>query len=129
MLRPILHTQITKDTIVTVAVAAFIIMALASRKVSSVLLFKPLHFLGKISYSFYLLHAVCLLSLVHLFYGKMPYGLIIPLVVAISFGVATLGYYGLEIPSIRLGKYLSGLEFIKGWTAGAPLENGTQNIS
>ena len=122
-----LHTQITKDTIVTVAVSAFIIMALASRKISSVLLFKPLHFLGKISYSFYLLHAVCLLALVHLLYGKVPYGVIILLTVAVSFGIATLGYYGLEMPSIRLGKYLTSLDCIRGRNQSANPEIPTED--
>ena len=101
------RTQITKDLIVTASVAALIVMSLASGKASRMLTFAPVHFLGKISYSFYLFHAIWLLSLVHLFYGKIPLAMIIGAMAIISFVFAAISYYWLELPSIRLGKRLT----------------------
>jgi peptidoglycan/LPS O-acetylase OafA/YrhL len=92
---------------VTAAVAAFIIMALGSGKISRILLLKPLHYLGKISYSFYLYHAICLIALLHLFSSTLPFMLIIGMVVLTSFAMAALSYHWVEIPFIRLGKYLT----------------------
>ncbi|HXA44026.1 MAG TPA: hypothetical protein VNZ25_00850, partial [Candidatus Angelobacter sp.] len=49
-------------------------------------------------------HAVILLSLVHLFYGKVPLVLLWLGTVLLTLGVATLSYHLIEVPSIRLGK-------------------------
>jgi len=107
LLQKFLSSQLPQDFMVTAAVAAFIIMALASGKISRVLLLKPLHYLGKISYSFYLFHMICLLALVHLFYGVLPFPLIILLVILASFGTAALSYHWIEVPCIRLGRRLT----------------------
>ncbi len=81
----------------------FITCALAFGRVSAVLLWKPIHFLGKISYSLYLLHGTVLFALVHLLYGHIPMLLIWALTVIVSIMLAALSYYTVEKPSIALG--------------------------
>ena len=106
-LQKLFNLSIIKDLLVTVAVASFIIMALASGKVSRILRLKPVHYLGKISYSFYLYHVICLLALLHLFYGRLPFLLIIAMVILAAFTMAALSYRWIEVPFIRLGKHLT----------------------
>ncbi len=65
---------------------------------------KGLVFLGKISYSVYLYHAVILLSLLHCLWGKVPLSLIWLATGALTLGVATLSYAVIGLPSIRLGR-------------------------
>jgi peptidoglycan/LPS O-acetylase OafA/YrhL len=71
-------------------------------------------FLGRISYSLYLLHGVVgayllprLVPLLKPFYSQSSLFLLLPCL--LSFGVSTLisaaAYYGVEIPCIRLGKH------------------------
>jgi len=102
-----LNLQIIQDLMVTTAVASFIIMALASGKLSRILLFKPFHYLGEISYSFYLYHMICLLAFLYLFYGLLPFQLIIGMAILASFATAALSYHWIEVPFIRLGKHLT----------------------
>ena len=107
VMQKILFSQITRDFMVTAAVASFIVMALASGKISRILLLKPVHYLGRISYSFYLFHAVCLVALLHLFYGVLAFPLIIGMVVLASFAIAAASYHWIEIPFMNLGKRLA----------------------
>jgi len=77
------------------------------QKISRILLLKPLHFLGKISYSFYLFHVLILFGLLHLLYGSLPFPAIVAMVVIASFAISAISYRWIEIPFIRLGKHLS----------------------
>ena len=65
--------------------------------------------LGKVSYSLYLIHVPLLLAAVHLTYGRAPLGVTIPAVVAASLLCAELMHRFVELPSIRLGRVLGGL--------------------
>jgi peptidoglycan/LPS O-acetylase OafA/YrhL len=98
------HIPLYQDGLTAAGVSLFIIFALSPSRFSAWLETRPLVFLGKISYSVYLYHAVILLSLVHLFYGKVPLGLIWLATAALTLVVATLSYHLIEVPSIRLGK-------------------------
>jgi peptidoglycan/LPS O-acetylase OafA/YrhL len=100
-------TQITVDVLTTVAVACFIVMALASGKISAVLLWPPFHYLGKISYSFYLYHAVILVAVLQLFHAVMPLAWIFVLVSGLTFVLAALSYQWVETSSIQLGRLLT----------------------
>ena len=106
-LQKYLQTQFTIDVLTTVAVSGFIVMALASGKISSVLLWQPFQYLGKISYSFYLLHIIILFALFRLLNASLPLPLVLVLVAVLSFVFASLSYHWVEIPFIRLGKFLS----------------------
>ena len=69
----------------------------------------PLVWLGKVSYSLYLIHVPLLVSAVHLTYGRLPLGVTIPAVIAASLLCAELMHRFVELPSIRLGRILGGL--------------------
>jgi peptidoglycan/LPS O-acetylase OafA/YrhL len=84
-----------------------IIISLNSVAWKHVLMWRPIHFLGQISYSLYLWHFVVLLYCIHLFYGKVPLWAILCLVSVLSVFVSWLSYRWIEIPSMNLGRRLS----------------------
>ncbi|WP_424767082.1 acyltransferase family protein [Paenibacillus sp. sgz302251] len=96
------------DWMTAIGASIFIVAAISSVRLSRQLQRKPLLFLGKISYSLYLYHMIVLLSLAHLLNGVIETLFIIMLAVVISFVAGTLSYYFVELPSIRLGKRLTG---------------------
>lgn len=69
----------------------------------------PLVWLGKVSYSLYLIHVPLLVATVHLTYGRVPLGVTIPAVIVASLLCAELMHRFVELPSIRLGRALGGL--------------------
>lgn len=91
---------------ISLGAAILIILTLTSHKISGFLLMKPLHFLGKISYSLYLYHSVILLTFVHLFYNALNIGLIWFISLTGSLLISSLSYYFVEVPSIKLGRKL-----------------------
>ncbi|MDM5359882.1 acyltransferase [Peribacillus sp. ACCC06369] len=92
---------------VTIGAAMFIILALASNIIKKVLLIKPILFLGDISYSLYLYHCIPLLVLLHQFSGTVQTWILLVIGFIISITLATLSYYFVEKPSIKLGKEIS----------------------
>lgn len=71
------------------------------------LLWRPIHSLGKVSYSLYLWHFVVMLYCVHLLYGHLPFGAILCLCFVLSIFVAWCSYQSIEVPSMNLGRTLS----------------------
>lgn len=69
----------------------------------------PLVWLGKVSYSLYLIHVPLLVAAVHLTYGRVPLAVTIPAVIVASLLCAELMHRFVELPSIRLGRMLGGL--------------------
>jgi peptidoglycan/LPS O-acetylase OafA/YrhL len=65
--------------------------------------------LGRVSYSLYLVHLPVLLALVHLLWGKMPLPYILLSAVFLSLLVAELSYRLIEKPSIDLGRRVARL--------------------
>lgn len=102
-----LHFDIINDWAVTAGVAVFIIGALASMKASRLLHARPLLFLGKISYSLYLYHAIVLLAALHLFFGHLPLPVIYALSLVTTIMVSAVMYRLVEVPSIEIGRRLS----------------------
>jgi peptidoglycan/LPS O-acetylase OafA/YrhL len=99
----------TPDWAISLGVAIFIIAAIGSDKIATVLLWKPVHFIGKISFSVYLFHAIILLCLVHILYATVPIiGIwIIGLILTILISAASFKY--VELPSIAAGRFLSNI--------------------
>lgn len=83
------------------------IVSLNSESCTRVLSWRPIHFLGQISYSLYLWHLVVLLYCVHLFYGKAPLWAILCLAFILSIFVSWYFYRWVVVPSIQLGRRLS----------------------
>jgi peptidoglycan/LPS O-acetylase OafA/YrhL len=93
-----------RDGLIAIGVSIFIIFALSSPQLSAWLERKPFVFLGKVSYSIYLFHAVILLSLVHSLYGKVPLSVLWIGTGVLTLIVAAVAYQVVEVPSIRLGR-------------------------
>lgn len=96
------------DWLTALGASIFIVTAVSSVWLSKLLQRKPLVFLGKISYSLYLYHMIVLLSLVHLLNGVMDTAFIVLIAFVCSFVVGAMSYYWIELPSIKLGKLLTG---------------------
>lgn len=102
--------KIIHEYIILIGVSIFIILSLSSKFISRVLLTKPIAFLGKISYSLYLIHIIILFAVIHTLHDDLP----IWLMFVISFGatliISTLSYYFVELPSIKLGRTISNIQ-------------------
>jgi peptidoglycan/LPS O-acetylase OafA/YrhL len=103
----LLHFDLFNDWAVTAGVSVFIICALASAQASRLLSTRPLLFLGKISYSLYLYHAVVLLASLHLLFGRLPLPAIYAMSLATTMLVASVMYRVVEVPSIEIGRRFS----------------------
>jgi peptidoglycan/LPS O-acetylase OafA/YrhL len=103
----VLHLSAPDDWAATVGVVLFITAALGSPRVIAVLTHRVPMWLGRISYSLYLVHAAVLLSFVHLFYGTVPIAGIWAMTIVTSLALATLSYRYVELPAIALGKRLT----------------------
>ena len=84
-----------------------LVATIGSPRAAAVLCTRPLQYLGRISYSLYLVHAIVLLALLHLFYGRMPLAVLLIALWPLSLGLATLGERYVEQPSIALGRRLT----------------------
>lgn len=97
------------DISIGISVSIVFILALSSSRFSNLLNLKPLLFLGKISYSLYLVHPIVLLLLINLLKGVIPISIIMILVPVISIIVAWAMYHIIEKPSIVIGKKIDKL--------------------
>jgi peptidoglycan/LPS O-acetylase OafA/YrhL len=95
------------DWIVLVAVCGIIACAIALAPFARLLQRPPLPFLGRISYSLYLYHAVVLFGVVHLVGERLGAMVSLVLAAALILPVSYLGYVLVERPSMRLGSYLA----------------------
>ena len=72
---------------------------------------RPVHFLGRISYSLYLVHLPVLMALCAVLPQRIPFPWVFPLFLAVSLLAATLLHRLVEVPSIALsrqaGKWVS----------------------
>ncbi|MCX7920932.1 MAG: acyltransferase [Clostridia bacterium] len=103
----IIHKSYFENIIISVGTVIFVLSALSSGVISKILLFRPVHFIGKTSYSIYLYHAIALLTFTNLLYETIPVWAIWLTSLAVTFIVSTLMYQLIELPSMKLGKYVS----------------------
>ena len=101
---PDIFKRISFYTLTSLASAVFIIFSINSTLFSKLLLLKPLQFMGKISYSLYLVHAIVLFSLIYLLHGLIENYQIALVGFVISILVATIFYTYIERYSIELSK-------------------------
>ncbi|MEW9052631.1 MAG: acyltransferase [Neobacillus sp.] len=95
------------DWAATLGVSILLIIAVSSELASKILLIKPLQFLGKISFSLYLYHLPILLSLIYLFYGKVPLLIIAISAIILTILISNFAWLIIEKPSIRIANYFS----------------------
>ncbi|MEI4801152.1 acyltransferase [Bacillus sp. FJAT-51639] len=101
-----LHVEIIGDWMIVFGVVS-LICALLTDPFSSIMKYRPLLFLGKISYSLYLYHALVMLILVHLMYNYLNIYVILFISIIGSLLVASLAQYFIERNAMKIGKSLS----------------------
>jgi peptidoglycan/LPS O-acetylase OafA/YrhL len=106
--RRLIHQDIRSIIPWTSAVGAcgLVIVSMNSRSLKSFLDWAPIHWLGEMSYSLYLLHFVVLLYCVHLLYGRIPLPAILLLSLIVGLVVSRVSYLYIEVPSMNLGRKL-----------------------
>ncbi|MDE1182367.1 acyltransferase [Paraburkholderia sp.] len=96
------------DWSITPMIVGVIALAISLRPFANALSIKPLLFLGKISYSVYLLHSVVLFTVLHLMADAQPATALCVAAAAII-PVGALAYSLIERPAIYAGKTLAAL--------------------
>lgn len=88
-------------------VVTVLILAMSTATFRRFLLLTPLRWLGKVSYSLYLLHGTVLYSMVCLFWDRVNHPLLLFSAVAVSLILSEFFYRYVEVPSIALGRKLT----------------------
>jgi peptidoglycan/LPS O-acetylase OafA/YrhL len=96
-----------KDAFYDLGAALVIVFALEIPTVTVFLEGKVAQWLGRISYSLYLIHVPVLLVLFPLLLGRMPLSLAALIAIAASLSAATVLYILIEAPAIELGHRLA----------------------
>lgn len=99
-------TRLISDWITMIGGSIIIVLAIAEPKMKQILLKKPLLFLGKTSYSIYLIHLVVFLSIISQF-NLIPIWAQLILGFSITLLVSKFMYDFIEVPSIKLGRKLT----------------------
>lgn len=98
------HSGLAADWLPAAGASGIIVVALNSSPARRALLARPIQFLGRISYSVYLLHGTILFALVHMLNPRLPLFAILPLYLAITL-LASAGFYSLvEMPAMNAGR-------------------------
>lgn len=85
-----------------------LMLTIASARANTVLSIGPARWLGRVSYSLYLIHVPLLVAFVHLTHGWMPLWMVPVFVIPLSLAAAEVMYRAAEAPSIRFGRWLAG---------------------
>jgi len=101
------HAPFLDLEFVLAGTVGLLVSVIGSPGAAAVLCTRPLRYLGRISFSLYLVHAIVLLALLHLFYGRLPVAVLLIALWPLSLGLATLGERYIEQPSIALGRRLT----------------------
>jgi peptidoglycan/LPS O-acetylase OafA/YrhL len=95
-----------EEGVVSIAIIGLMVFGLARPGLSRLLLSPILQFVGRISYSYYLLHAVVIRFVVHLLFPVVPGIAIAVVAIGGTLLVAWIVYRCIEVPSIKLGQAL-----------------------
>lgn len=101
--------QYLQDIPIGVGATLMIITAVCSLRASRLLNLPMFRFLGSISYSLYLYHAIVLFTFTHAFYGRLPVSVILSFAAASTIFVSWISYRYIELPAIQHGKTFSAL--------------------
>ncbi|MGE5458274.1 MAG: acyltransferase family protein [Methanococcaceae archaeon] len=101
------HIPVLNELIISLSVSLILLISISSDFIKRGLNQKWLLYLGDISYSLYLYHAICLAAILYLLNGVLPISLLLTISLLASFLISTISYHYVEITSIKMGKYLS----------------------
>jgi len=99
--------DVTSDWVTALGASLFIVLGLNLGAFRWLLLTRPCRFLGRVSYSAYLIHTPISFCLLHFLYGKISVWLILPIFVAATLGISELFYRWVEEPAMRWGRSVS----------------------
>jgi len=105
--RMFLHLSTPQGELLTLIGSLILLVAVQDPRASLGMNNAVCQYLGRISYSMYLIHYVVLFALFDLAYGRIPFPLLICLCLVATLAVSHLFCISVEEPSLRLGKYLS----------------------
>ncbi|MDQ3632467.1 MAG: acyltransferase [Actinomycetota bacterium] len=118
------HTPVTDLVAILLGATVLILLAQRPGRAQSALLSRVPQFLGRISYSLYLLHVVVLLTVLHVFGGVVQPVLLLPIVWVVAIVLADVMQRVVERPSQNLGRHLAAHRAIASPTAvPAPAES------
>ena len=101
------HGQFVDLEAVLLGAVGFLVLAISAPRAGAVLRTRPMQYLGRISYSLFLVHAIVLSTLLQLFYGRLPLPVLLVALWPLALGLATLGERYVERPSVALGRRLT----------------------
>jgi peptidoglycan/LPS O-acetylase OafA/YrhL len=96
-----------ENILYTIAAALMIVLAIESRGLCGLLESAVPQYLGRISYSLYLVHLPITLVLVPALIDRVPFALLVVIIIAVSLAAASVMHKLIEIPSIKLGHRLA----------------------
>ncbi len=102
-----LHLMTVAHWLTALGAGGLIVICINSQICKRVLHWPPIHQLGLMSYSLYLLHFIVLMTCLHLLLGRIPRLMIQFLVLVLSLVVSWFSYRWIELPSMNLGRRLS----------------------
>jgi len=102
-----LHFMLFAQWLTALGAGGLIVICLNSPSCKRILHWPPIHLLGQISYSLYLMHFIVLLCCVDLLLGRIPLPVILCLALVLSIAVSWCSYRWIELPSMNLGRRLS----------------------
>lgn len=103
------------DLLIACGTVIMIILILRPGRHSKLFTSRPMVFLGEISYSLYLYHAVVLFFFLHTFYFVFPIWMILFLSSIASILLSACSYQWIELPSIKLGRKLTKIYRQQKW--------------
>jgi len=102
-----IHLRVPEDLSCAIGAGGLILCSMHSRRLRGILLHRIPEYLGRISYSMYLVHGTVLFATLNLLYGKTSIGVMAGVYLVMTFAAAHLFCIAIEEPSLRLGKTLS----------------------
>ncbi len=97
----------TADIVITLGALGLIAFGIGSAPLRSVLARRPVVWLGKVSYSVYLIHMVVILVVMRLWVGTVSMWILFAVSIVLTLVAAELLHRWVEIPAIRLGRRLT----------------------
>jgi peptidoglycan/LPS O-acetylase OafA/YrhL len=98
--------------VTAIAAGGLMLFSMNSANWKSVLGWPPIRWLGRVSYSVYLLHYVAMLYLLHLISTRMPLTTILALSFVLTIALSAAFYHAVEVPAINKGRKLSRISWL-----------------
>ena len=98
------YMSIRRDALYDIGVAMLVVLSLEVPSISAMLNRAVLQWLGRISYSIYLMHTPILMVMFHTLSGRAPLWIIVLSGIATTLATATLMHRLIEVPAMKIGR-------------------------